>query len=112
MSSGRFSFDRFRLDPQDRRLWRDDEPIEINSRYRTLAEARAYLAVAETAQTAAREKLRVRTNQFQIQAAMLTDVLQQRSEVASMNDRYQQALVAFWSAKADFERAVGEEVIR
>jgi len=33
VSSGRFSFDRFRLDPQDRRLWRDDEPIEINSRY-------------------------------------------------------------------------------
>jgi outer membrane protein TolC len=90
----------------------DRAVVEINSRYRTLAEARAYLAVAETAQTAAREKLRVRTNQFQIQAAMLTDVLQQRSEVASMDDRYQQALLAFWSAKADFEHAVGEEVIR
>jgi outer membrane protein TolC len=90
----------------------DRAVIEINSRYRTLAETRAYLSVAELAQTAAREKLRVKTNQFQIQAAMLTDVLQQRSDVASMNDRYQQALLAFWTAKADFEHAVGEDVIR
>ena len=33
MATGSFRFDRFRLDPQDRRLWRDDEPVELNSRY-------------------------------------------------------------------------------
>lgn len=33
MAPGSFRFDRFRLDPQDRRLWRDDQPVEINSRY-------------------------------------------------------------------------------
>ena len=63
------------------------------------------------AQDAAREKLRVKTNQFQVQAALLPDVLQLRAELADADDRYQQALLAFWTAKADFDHAVGEEVI-
>ena len=33
MSSGRFRFDRFTLDPGDRRLLRDDVPVELNARY-------------------------------------------------------------------------------
>jgi outer membrane protein TolC len=64
------------------------------------------------AQSSAREKLRVRNNQFQVQAALLTDVLQIRSEVAETADRYQQALAAFWTARANFEQAVGEEGLR
>jgi outer membrane protein TolC len=59
-----------------------------------------------------REKLRVRTNEYQLQAAMLADVLRVRAELADMDDRYQQALLTFWTAKADFEHAMGEEVVR
>src|SRR5687768_18612749 len=33
MSSGSFRFDRFLLDPRDRRLSRDDVPVEVNGRY-------------------------------------------------------------------------------
>ena len=33
MRSGGFRFDRFRLDPADRRLWRDEAPVELNARY-------------------------------------------------------------------------------
>jgi hypothetical protein len=39
-------------------------------------------------------------------------VLQVRAELADMNDRYHQALLEFWAAKADYELAVGEEVLR
>ena len=63
------------------------------------------------AQTSSREKLRVKTNQFQIQAVLLADVLRQRVELADSTDRYQQALLAYWTAKADFDQAVGEDVI-
>jgi outer membrane protein len=63
------------------------------------------------AQVAVREKLRVKTNQYQVQAALLPDVLQLRAEQANSDDHYRQALLAFWTAKADFEHAVGEEVI-
>jgi DNA-binding winged helix-turn-helix (wHTH) protein len=33
VASGRFRFDRFLLDPADRQLCRDGEPVELNSRY-------------------------------------------------------------------------------
>jgi len=85
--------------------------VDVNSRFRTLAEKRALLNVAEMAQAASREKLRVKTNQYQVQAALLTDVLQLRAEQADSDDHYRQALLAFWTAKADFENALGEEVI-
>jgi outer membrane protein len=86
--------------------------LEVSSVFRKLAEARALLGVVNVAQQAAREKLRVKTNQFQIQAALLSDVLQVRAEVSNTDDRREQALLALWAAKADFEQAVGEEVIR
>jgi outer membrane protein TolC len=85
--------------------------VDVNSRFRTLAEKRAMLNVARMAQATSREKLRVKTNQYQVQAALLPDVLQVRAEQADSDDRYQQALLAFWTAKADFENALGEEVI-
>jgi outer membrane protein TolC len=89
----------------------DQVVLEVGSRYRTLTEARAALAVAERAQGLARERLRVVTNQFHQQSALLPDVLQRRADVASADDRFQQALLAFWTAKADFDQAVGEDVI-
>ena len=85
--------------------------VDVNTRFRTLAEKRALLNVAQMAQVASREKLRVKTNQYQVQAALLPDVLQLRAEQADSDDHYQQALLAFWTAKADFENAIGEEVI-
>jgi outer membrane protein len=90
----------------------DRTVLEVNSRFRTLAEKRALLNVARMAQTAAREKLRVKTNHYQVQAALLPDVLQVRAELADTNDRHQQALLDFWTAKADYELAVGEEVLQ
>ena len=90
----------------------DRAVVDINARFRSLSEKRALLRVAEMAQSTAREKVRVKTNQYQVQAAMLNDVLQVRAELASSDDRFQQALLAFWTAKADFELAIGEEVIR
>jgi outer membrane protein TolC len=64
------------------------------------------------AQAASREKLRVKTNQYQVQAAVLPDVLQGRAELADAADAYQQAQLEFWMAKADYELATGEEVPR
>ena len=85
--------------------------VDVNNRFRMLSEKRALLNVARMAQATSREKLRVKTNQYQVQAALLPDVLQLRTEQASSDDQYQQALLAFWTAKADFENAIGEEVI-
>jgi outer membrane protein TolC len=90
----------------------DRAAIDINNRYRTLAEKRAQLNVARMAQESAREQLRVKTNLFKVQAALLPDVLQLRAGMANADDEYQRALVAFWTAKADYDLALGEEVLR
>src|SRR5207244_2402181 len=86
--------------------------LEINNLFRKLTEARALLNVVHVAQDTAREKLRVTTNRFQVQAALLSEVLQVRTEVSNAADRREQALLAFWAAKANLEHALGEEVIR
>jgi outer membrane protein TolC len=87
----------------------DRAVVEVNTLFRKLAEARAMLDVVRAVQEVAREKLRVKTNEFQVQAALLSEVLQLRADVSSAEDRRQQALAAFWAAKADFDQAVGEE---
>lgn len=83
--------------------------IDVGNRFRKLAEARMLLAVARAGQETARENLRVATNRYQEQSALLKDVLQAQVALADSNNQYQQALLGFWTAKAEFEKALGEE---
>lgn len=83
--------------------------LEVNIRFRKLEEARAWLAVTQAAQQAAREKLRVATNKFQHEAVLFKDVLQSQTAVTDANHQQQQALVAFLTARADFDKAIGEQ---
>ena len=48
------------------------------------------------------------TTRFGEGSALLADVLQSQAALAAANDQYQGAVLAFWSARADFERALGE----
>ena len=81
--------------------------LDVNARFRKLEEARALLRLTEAAQVAAQEKLRVATNKFKLEAAMFKDVLQTQAGIAEANHQHQQALLAFLTARADFERAIG-----
>jgi outer membrane protein len=83
--------------------------LDVNKNFRKLSQSRAGLEVAEAARDAARQKLREVNDKFSQQAVLLRDVLQQQSAVASADHDYEQALLSFWSAKADFEKAIGEE---
>jgi outer membrane protein TolC len=83
--------------------------LDVNKNYRNLTQSRAALAVAEAARDAANEKLKEVRDKFSQQAVLLRDVLQQQSAVASADHDYEEALLSFWSAKADFEKAIGEE---
>lgn len=82
--------------------------LDVNTRFRKLTEARALLRVAQAAQVASTEKLRVATNKFKQESALFKDVLQTQAAVADANHQYQQALLAFLTARADFEKALGE----
>ena len=47
--------------------------------------------------------------QYGQQTTLLRDVLQQQAAVENANSDYDDALAEFWSAKASFEKAIGEE---
>src|SRR5216684_1470910 len=82
---------------------------EVDSSFRRLREARELLTAAQTARDAEAEKLRNQMDAYSHQAIVLSALLQQQSTVASAEDQYRQGLLAFWRARADFERALGEE---
>jgi outer membrane protein TolC len=88
---------------------RDQVLLEVDSQFRKLREARAQLAVAETARDAEQERLRNQTNAYSQQAILLSELLKQQASLATAEDQYRQALLGFWTARADFERALGEE---
>jgi outer membrane protein TolC len=83
--------------------------LDVDNTFRKLAEGRALLHVAEAARDAATEKLREVNDQFRKSAVLLRDVLEQEAAVSNANHEYEQSLLAFWSSKANFEKALGEE---
>ncbi len=83
--------------------------IDVNTRFRKLQQTRQLFRVARLVQETARENLRVAESKYKLQAALLSDVLQSQTAVAEANHQYQQAVLGFWTAKADFVKAVGED---
>jgi outer membrane protein TolC len=83
--------------------------VDINEKYRQLRYRTAELRVARLAQETAIENLRVVKNRYSVQAVLVKDVLQSQASLEDSNTEYQQALTSFWNARADFERALGED---
>jgi outer membrane protein TolC len=88
---------------------RDQVLLDVDSQFRKLREARVQLAVAESARNAEQERLRNQTDAYALQAILLSDLLQQQASLATADNQYRQALLRFWTARAEFERALGEE---
>jgi outer membrane protein TolC len=88
---------------------RDQVLLDVDSGFRKLREARAQLAVAESARDAEQEKLRNQTDAYAQQAILLSDLLQEQALFATTEDQYRQVFLLFWTARADFEKALGEE---
>jgi outer membrane protein TolC len=81
--------------------------LDVRERYRKIQEARAMLNVAGLAQQTAREKLRVATERYRLEATLYQQVLEAQTGLADADQRYRQALTAFWTARADFDVASG-----
>src|SRR5262245_5385788 len=80
--------------------------IEVNTKFRKLQQTRQQLVIGRLAEETAREQLRVVTNRYTAQAALLKDVLYAQNTLAEANHQYQQALLALSAARADFEKAI------
>ena len=87
----------------------DQVLIEVGDKFRRLQQTQQALRVAHLSQDAEREALRVTQGRYKFEAALLTDVLQSQANLTDANNQYQQALLSFWAAKAELEKAMGQE---
>jgi outer membrane protein TolC len=83
--------------------------IEVNTTHRTLQECKQFVQVAALGRELAAEKLRVVSNKYKEKAALLKDVLQAQKDLTQADNRATQATLALWTARADFEKAIGED---
>jgi len=83
--------------------------IEVGDKFRRLQQTQQALRVARLNQDAEREALRVMQGRYKFESALLTEVLQSQAKLADANNQYQQALLSFWTAKAELEKALGQE---
>ena len=83
--------------------------LDVNSNFRHLREAGSHLAVTEAIRDAESEKMRNQKEAYSQQSILLSDLLKQQSSLADAESQYHQAVLAYWSARADFQKALGEE---
>jgi outer membrane protein TolC len=83
--------------------------MEVNSKFRTLQETCQLIRIAKLAQTTARANVQIAAYKYRLDAVLLKDVLQAQTSLANADYEYQKALLSFWTAKADFEKAIGED---
>ena len=82
--------------------------LDVGNRYRKMDEARQQLRVARLSRDVAQERVRVGLNRYEQRAVMLKDVLQLQTSLAETSYKYQESLLAFWTARAELEKAMGE----
>jgi len=88
---------------------REQIVLDVNSNFRHLREARSHLAVVEAIRDAEIEKMLNQKEAYSQQAILLSDLLKQQSSLADAEGQYHQAVLAYWSARAGFQKLLGEE---
>jgi outer membrane protein TolC len=83
--------------------------IEVGDKFRKFQQTRQALVVAQLNQETAREYMRVSVNKYKLRAALLSEALQTQATLADAGYQYQQALLAYWTARADYEKAMGAD---
>ncbi len=83
--------------------------LEVNQRLRAFSDAVARVPVAEMAEAAAREKLRVMMNRYREQSVLLERVLEAQAGLANASADLRVSKLQVMAARAQLERTVGTE---
>ena len=83
--------------------------LDVRNAYRQLENTRRQLTLSDASARAARQKLKEVQEQVKHEAVLSRDLYQAQSDLASADSQQQQALTAFWKARADLKKAIGEE---
>src|SRR5450755_1112616 len=79
--------------------------LEVRNAWRQLEKARRQLRLTDATERVSRQKLEEVQAQFKREAALGRDLFSAQSELASADSGQQQALAAFWQARADLKKA-------
>jgi len=83
--------------------------LEVEDKFRKLGEARILLEAQTEEREAEHVRLREVSDRYSQKVSLLADLLQQTAEVSKSEAEYQQALTGYWTARAQFERAIGAQ---
>jgi len=83
--------------------------LEVREACRQLENTRRQLTLTDANERAARQKLKEVQEQVNHEAALNSDLFRAQSDLASADSQQQQALSAFWKARADLKKVIGEE---
>ncbi len=83
--------------------------LEVHANFRRLREARARLAATEAVRDAEAEKMRNQKEAYLQESIVLSDLLKQTSSLVEAEGQWNQAVLAYWSAWADFQKTLGKE---
>lgn len=83
--------------------------IDVAEQFRRLPLARARLGIARLRRQMAAESLRVAQKRYEEQFSLLRTVLDSQSALEGANAEYQHSLSELWAARADYERALGDD---
>lgn len=85
---------------------------DVQARARRVQEARLLVTARRLALAAAQERERVITERQRLEVSLLRELLQARAALGEADAQHGQALLAYWTARADLEHAMGEEFAR
>lgn len=84
--------------------------VEVARDARKIEETRRLLAASRLSREAAAERLRVAKNRYDASSALLSDLLKAQTNLADASRRESEALLSYWTARADFEKSHGEDL--
>ncbi len=83
--------------------------IDAGQKFRKLRESRQHVVIRQLGRDTAQERVRVGTNRYKEETMLLKDLLELQTSLADANHEYQKAVLEYWNARAEFEKAIGEE---
>ena len=84
--------------------------VDVRDKCRGVTLSRQRVKVAVLARDTARERLRINSKRFRVGSAVLSDVLEAESSLAAANRQYSDSVLAFWGARAEYQRAIGQDI--
>ena len=88
---------------------KDQVAIDVADQFRRLQLAAARLHVSSLSLQMANESLREAQKQYEVQFSLLKTVLQAQAALGGANADYQKTLGELWTARAEYERALGDD---